>query len=319
MSGTIEDWPLDRLRPHPENSTIFGDPEESSQYAEILKSIRKSGIWEPVCVKSDGTILSGHLRVTCARELKLKTVPVRVFPAFESYLEEVRFVIRTNTDRRQLSPKEIAYAFTRLKEIPREQGGAKAKHGGDRKVKMSEGQGAACGTLNKTRSEAASQLGVGRHIAEACEKVFSTPGVPAELKAAVNKGNVAPTTAAKAVRAEEKRQGGKIESPTALVALATEKPKSKPKLEAVTHEQRVAQKAAEYQALFARLVKAYREVDAVLTAMPLKTVLGHSEHHEYGNLIRDVALRAWREVEQVHGTTNAGRQMALTLIQGGAE
>jgi hypothetical protein len=64
-------------------------------------------------------------------------------------------------------------------------------------------------------------------------------------------------------------------------------------------------------------VKAYREVDAVLTAMPLKSVIGPTEHHEYGNLVRDLALRAWREVEQVNGTTNAGRQMALSVITGG--
>lgn len=311
MAEQIESWPLERLRPHPENATIFGDPEESEAFAEIAKSIKAHGIWEPLCVKADGTILSGHLRFTVAQHLRLKAVPVRVFDPFASYLEEVRFVVRSNTDRRQLLPQEIALAFKRLKEIPREQGGAKGKAGRPSNAATSRG------ISGDTRHVAAEQLGVSRDVAEACEKVFATPGVPAELKAAVNRGKVAPTTAAKAVRAEEKRQGGAITSATALVALATEKPKPVPV--EPTHEQRVAMKAEAFRSAYARLVKAYREIDAVLTSMPLTSVIGPTEHHEYGSLIRDVALRAWREVEQVQGGTNAGRQMALTVIKGGGK
>ncbi len=56
-----------------------------------------------------------------------------------------------NTDRRQLSPQEIALAFTRLKQIPREQGGAKAKRG--RPEKVSPGDT----ILGKSRDDAAEQ------------------------------------------------------------------------------------------------------------------------------------------------------------------
>jgi ParB-like chromosome segregation protein Spo0J len=305
----IESWPVDRLRPHPENATIFGDPEESEAFAEIAKSIKAHGIWEPLCVKADGTILSGHLRFSVAQHLRLKAVPVRVFDPFASYIDEVRFVVRSNTDRRQLLPQEIALAFKRLKEIPREQGGAKAKMG---RRKSGESP-----RLLQTRDVAAKQIGVPVDVARACEKVFTTPGVPAELKAAVNRGAVAPTTAAKAVRAEEKRQGGEIKSATALVAIATEP--LKPARVEPSHEQRMAMKAEAFRMTYARLVKAYREIDAVLTSMPLTSIIGPTEHHEYGTLIRDVALRAWREVEQVQGGTNAGRQMALTVIKGGGK
>ncbi len=99
---------------------------------------------------------------------------------YATYLDEVRFVIRSNTDRRQLSPQEIALAFTRLKQIPREQGGAKAKMGRPSKSATSSG-------LSESRDTAAELLGVSRNVAEACETIFTTPGVPDALKAAVTR------------------------------------------------------------------------------------------------------------------------------------
>ena len=310
----IEQWPLGRLRPHPENTVIFGDPEEAAAYDDVRSSIRRSGINEPLCVRADGTILSGHLRYACARSLKMAAVPVRVVDAFTTYLDEIRFVIESNTARRQLTRREIGLAMNRLKQIPREQGGAKAKMG--RPKSPSPGTG-----LSESRSEAAKMLGVGRKTAEACETVFTTPGVPEELKKAVDKGRVAPTAAAKEVKAEVRRQGGEIKAPTALVGLATQAPKARPAPQAVppaeTHEQRLRRLADEYQRDFVRLHKAYKEVDAVLSTRPLHTLLGPTEHHEYAQLIRDIAIRASRELEQAKGTESTGRQITFSVVTGG--
>ena len=316
---TVESWPLSKLRPHPENGVIFGDPEESKEFDEICASIKAIGVSEPLIVKADGKILSGHLRFACAEKLKMKSVPVRVWPEFASYLDEVKFLIRSNTDRRQMTPVQIAHAFRRLKEIPREQGGAKKKRGGDHGNQHcgEKRQGAESRTLpSTTRDEAAAKLGVSRDIAEACETVFHTPGVPEVLKAAVNDGKVAPTTAAKEVRAEVKRQGGAIKTATALTALAERKP-TPPSDEKTDHARRVESNVKEHQKDFAELLGAYRVVDRVLTRRPLKTILGPDQHHEWASLCRDVAMRAWREIESVEGSTNAGKQMALTVITGG--
>lgn len=316
MSYAVEDVPVSWLRPHPENVAIFGDPEESGRFVDILKSIKANGIREALKVKADGTILAGHTRRFCAMRLGLETVPVHIVDDFETYFEEVKYLILSNTDRKPLTPGEIALAFRRLKEIPREQGGAKAKHGGDRQSADAKKQGAESRTLvGKTRDAAAEIAGVSRDVAESCEAVFFTEGVPDELKAAVNAGQIAKTTAAKAVRAEVKRQGGRIESPAALVAMA--QPKAKEEAPGETTEQRAARLAARFQSLHARLFKAYQEVDAVLSSQPLKSLLGPTEHHDYRRLIHDLAIRAWREIESVDGPTVAGRQMMLTVIQGG--
>lgn len=312
MSHSMDTRKTSELRPHPENSTIFGNPEESEQFEAILASIRKFGIWEPLAIKADGTILSGHLRLIAAEKVKLKTVPVRVVEPFASYRDEVEFVIRSNTDRRQLTKWEIGLAFKRLKELPKDQGGTKKKRGGDRKSAAAQNQSGSKSTL-KSRDEAAKLLGVGEQEARALETVFTTPGVPEELKRAVNNEQVAPTPAAKAVRTELKRQGGTIKDPSALKAIAA--PPERPKLD--DHTVRIAKESGRYQADYRELFDAYRSIDGLLTRRPLKSVLGSTEHHQYGDLIRDFALRLWREIETVQGPTNAGRQMTLSVISGG--
>jgi ParB-like chromosome segregation protein Spo0J len=301
----VEVWPLERLRSHPENGLIFGEPTGTAQFPEILKSIRAHGIWEPLIVKADGTILSGHVRFACAEQLKLKTVPVRVHQAFESFLDEVKFVIRSNTDRRQLNKQEIALAFTRLKEIPREQGGAKAKMG-------RPGKSAARSGLSESRDEAAKMLGVGRNEAEACATVFTTPGVPDEVKSAVNRDELAPSTAAKEIRAEVKRQGGEIKSPTPLLTLV--RPSDVGRSNKAKNDESPELK---YLDMLGRLLNAYRELDRVLTRMPLRTRTNPDEYHEYRGLIRDIAVRTIGEIQATEGAEGLKKQLAFTVIQGG--
>lgn len=110
------------------------------------------------------------------------------------------------------APIQIAFAFKRLKEIPREEGGAKKKHGGDRKSEAAKNQARESPHLIQSRArtdaDAAAKLGVSEDVARACETVFTTPNVPEKLKAAVNSGKVAPTTAAKVLRRVALAQGG---------------------------------------------------------------------------------------------------------------
>lgn len=304
---------LSELRPHPENAVIFGDPEEAEAFDGVVASIKANGLLEPIVIKPDGTILSGHLRVAAFRKLGKKSIPVRVVD-LANYREELIFVVRSNTDRRQLTKGEIALAFQRLRNTPKAEGGTKRKPGPQAKGPNSS---ASRQVSKRSDEEAADILGVKRDEARALEAVFTTPGVPKELKDAVNKGTVKPTPAARAVKAEVKRQGGSIKNP---VPLKTAAAASVPKLEKSTerdHARRVAAEAEAYRKDYLALRDLYLKVDAVLTRRPLKTVLGPTEHHEYRDLIRDITLRTWREIEAVDGPTQAGRQMTLTLLEGG--
>ena len=304
----IDVIPIGNLRPHPENSLIFGAAEESEDFDDLKASIKKHGQWEPIVATPVGVILAGHRRHAALTELGAKTALVR-FATCESYRDELEHVIRSNTDRRHLTPKEIALAFSRLKSTPKAEGGTKKPKGGDTRKQSASG----CG--KDGRDEAASLLGIGRNEAEALEDVFTTPGVPEELKDAVNSGKVKPTPAAKAVRSEVKRQGGEVTSPVALKAFA--ETKSAPKSPRAVHEDRVAEGASRFLKAQSKLLDVYRELDRALSLMPLKTVVGMTEHHEYGTLVRDIALRAWREIESVQGPTEAGKQMTLSVVNGG--
>lgn len=310
------------LRAHPENATIFGDPEESDAFAGLLLSIKHHGIWEPLAIKPDGTVLSGHMRRAVAIKLGLREVPVRVVDAFASYRDELEYLIRSNTDRRQLTKAEIAIAFRRLRETPRDQGGTKGKKGGGEKGKRgapAQNQSSASGPMVRSDDEAAAMLGIGKHEARALETVFTTPGVPEPVKRAVNAGALAPTTAAKAIVVEAKRQGVDLKSGAALADSPALRAVAEPKRPAQKseHERRVEDEAEKYRADYRALFDLYGKLDGILTRRPLKSVLGPTEHHEYTALIRDVALRAWREVESIQGPTNAGKQMALSVIAGG--
>lgn len=308
--GNAEEVPLADLRAHPENATIFGAPEEDDSFASLKQSIRDNGQWEPILAKADGTVLSGHSRLRALKALKRTTALVRRV-LVDSYREELEILIRSNTDRRQMSPRQIAFAFKRLKETAKEDGGAKRPMG---RPKAGEEKSGAKPTLSRSRDDAAATLGIGTDEARALETVFTTEGVPEAVKQAVDSGKVAPTTAAKAVVAEKKRQGGEIKEAGPLAAWADGKAERKtpsPMTDVSAHEQRVDGEAKRLRAAMATLFDAYKTVDGVLSQMPLKRVLGFQDHNEYLGLIRDIAIRTWREVESVNGDTTKTTQLAL--------
>lgn len=315
----IETRLLTDLRPHPENADIFGDPEESEQFEAVLSSIRRDGIWEPLVIKADGTILAGHLRRLCAERLKLKEVPVRVREEFAFYRDEVAFVIRSNTDRRQLTKGELAMAFKRLRNLPPAEGGTKKRRGRPEDSVGSKNNSSSGGRVSeRADQDAADTLGIGKGEARALETVFSTPGVPAELKTAVNRGDIAATPAAKAVRAEVKKQGGAIADAAPLMPAAVKPPRAVtvPPSE-LTHDQRMADAAKAYDADYRKLFELYKSLHGILSHRPLKSLLGPTEHHQYASVVRDIAVLAWREIESVQGPTSIGKQMTLTVLAGG--
>jgi ParB-like chromosome segregation protein Spo0J len=69
----IEDWPLSKIRPYPNNPRVLRNAAE-----KVAESIKSFGWRQPIVVDSDGVIVAGHSRHAAAQLLKLKTVPVHV-------------------------------------------------------------------------------------------------------------------------------------------------------------------------------------------------------------------------------------------------
>ncbi|MGA3031319.1 MAG: ParB N-terminal domain-containing protein [Candidatus Limnocylindrales bacterium] len=70
---TVEQVPIDLLRPDPANPRRISDEELDA----LERSIRQFGFVQPVLARrADGTVIGGHQRLVAARRLGLETVPV---------------------------------------------------------------------------------------------------------------------------------------------------------------------------------------------------------------------------------------------------
>ena len=103
----------EKLRPNPLNS-IF--PEESAAYFEELSNdIQERGITDPLVAKPDGTLLTGHNRLTIAKRLGLPRVPIRyVQTGMNEEAKELEFVIKDNLLRRHLNDAQRIALYEKL-------------------------------------------------------------------------------------------------------------------------------------------------------------------------------------------------------------
>lgn len=79
----IEDWPLAKIRPYPNNPRVLRNAAE-----KVAESIKAFGWRQPIVVDAEGVIIVGHSRLEAAKLLKLATAPVHV--ARELTADQVR-------------------------------------------------------------------------------------------------------------------------------------------------------------------------------------------------------------------------------------
>jgi ParB family chromosome partitioning protein len=82
------------LKPHPFNVEIYGE----DGYEDLVDSIRQLGIQEPLHIKGDGTIISGHRRHKAAMIANCSSIPC-VVVAYGSALDEQEAIIEFNRQR----------------------------------------------------------------------------------------------------------------------------------------------------------------------------------------------------------------------------
>ncbi|NCC86034.1 MAG: hypothetical protein EOM03_18335, partial [Clostridia bacterium] len=114
-SAIIHEMKTADLKPHPANATIYG---EETLPADFLESIKALGVIEPLLVRTDGTIISGHRRWLAAKKAGLATVPTRTGD-FADELEEIEMLISSNKQREK-SPSQIAREGSELQRIEAE-------------------------------------------------------------------------------------------------------------------------------------------------------------------------------------------------------
>ena len=71
------------------------------EYYTLVASIKKDGVWLPIVINEEGTVLDGHTRLRACKELGIE--PPIIEKKFEDKLLEQKFVIESNLKRRQLN------------------------------------------------------------------------------------------------------------------------------------------------------------------------------------------------------------------------
>lgn len=101
------------LRANKHNAVLFGI-EDDNRTEKLRADIAARGILVPLIAKRDGTLMAGHRRFAIAEELGLREIPVQWVLSTLTEEEEVRFLIKDNAYRRQLSAEEWIQLYQRM-------------------------------------------------------------------------------------------------------------------------------------------------------------------------------------------------------------
>jgi ParB family chromosome partitioning protein len=211
------------LKPHPVNRKLYG-AETISQ--DFIDSIKENGILEPLVIKRDGTIISGHRRWLTAKALNMGSVPVRVLE-FENELDEREAIITFNKQREKTFSQKMAEA-EELEAIERERARRRQAHGQTAPGKNASGN-ISVSDKGETRDKVAAAVGLGSgRTYETAKKVWE----------AAKKGD---ETAKKLV---EELDSGKTTVHAAYKAVVKENEKQERKQAAEVAERHMAAPAA---------------------------------------------------------------------------
>ena len=92
---------LNSIKPSPENDDIYGPIEFDDQMWDLIHSIERKGLEEPILVTADGYVLSGHRRLFACIFLNWKEIPIRVVKSIKrkGNLQYHRELIEYNPQR----------------------------------------------------------------------------------------------------------------------------------------------------------------------------------------------------------------------------
>ena len=118
---------VSKLKPFPKNDYFFDDL-TGPQWEEFKKSIKSSGVIEPVIVTTDLVIISGHQRVRACKELGIEKVLCDI-RRFDSEDEQLKQLIETNIKQRGIGNPNSVKLGRCILELERIEG---ITHGGSR-------------------------------------------------------------------------------------------------------------------------------------------------------------------------------------------
>jgi len=114
--NTEYEW-LTHIKIDPEYSQLVPELSEE-EYTRLKESIASVGLYEPIIINQEGTLLDGHHRLKVVKELGWSRVNVET-KHFENKIEEEIYVIETNVIRRHLDQYQKTVLAERLEPLYR--------------------------------------------------------------------------------------------------------------------------------------------------------------------------------------------------------
>jgi phage N-6-adenine-methyltransferase len=125
-SGDVSEANVANLEPHPKNDELYGDTAELAE--TFVESVREKGVLEPLVITSDKQVISGHRRLSAAKEVGIESVPVRI-SEFNTELAEREALIEFNRQREK-TPGQIVNEFEEMLAIEKERAKENMSKGG---------------------------------------------------------------------------------------------------------------------------------------------------------------------------------------------
>ena len=110
MNFDVQIWPIDRLIPYANNPRINDDAVD-----QVAAMIHEFGFRVPMLVKSDGSLIDGHLRLKAARKLGLTDVPVHLVDNLsDAQIKALRIAINKAAELASWDNEKLAIEFEEL-------------------------------------------------------------------------------------------------------------------------------------------------------------------------------------------------------------
>lgn len=181
---------VSKLKPFPKNDYFFDDL-TGPQWEEFKKSIKSSGVIEPVIVTTDLVIISGHQRVRACKELGIEKVLCDI-RRFDSEDEQLKQLIETNIKQRGIGNPNSVKLGRCIRELERIEGVRDGSHGTKSEVQNAHRQ-----------SDLAKEIGIS---VDQLKRYKSLTNLIPELSDLVETGTVNVTTASAIARRLTKEQ-----------------------------------------------------------------------------------------------------------------
>lgn len=128
-----------------------------SDLNSLRESIRRRGIYSPIIIHADGSLIAGERRLRCARDLKLPVVPVRIYENL-SIEDQEAIQLEENIRRADLTWQEEALAHLKIHRL------LKAKN-------PLQTQSESADYLGTTPTELSRQISIGIYLERDPEKI----------------------------------------------------------------------------------------------------------------------------------------------------